>query len=182
MACVILEITAEDCVVSDGGLKFSFITDSANIEPDGVVFDVDQVVTAAPTLTSGAFAIFESDTDDDTNYYNQVGERQNNKHVYNQTAFLKFAGIDKIKRKAAEALKSCCALVAVHFLNNGKAMIQGIELVGTDEWQTTKKKCKATINIMSDTGANEDRIEITLISQSRQASPLTTATKLDFMP
>lgn len=179
MACTLLEMSQEDCVASDGGIKYSFINDTAAIEEDGVtaaagvISDID---TTAPWVA------FEFDTDDDTAYYNQEGERTNNRHVYNQTAFMKFSGIDATKRAAAEAIKNCCALIAVHFLNNGKALVQGIELGTSPAWDVTKKKLKATINIMTDTGANEDRIEVTLISQSRQASPFTTMLKAAFLP
>lgn len=179
MACTLLEMSQEDCVASDGGIRYSFIIDTANIEEDGITH-VAQVVS--DIVVTADWVIFEYDTDDDTAYYNQEGERTNNRHVYNQVAFMKFSGIDADKRAAAEALKDCCALAAVHFLNNGKALLQGVELLTSPNWQTSKKKCKATINIMSDTGANEDRIEVTLNSQSRQASPLVTMTKSDFEP
>lgn len=179
MACTIVEITSVDCIASDGGLKYTFIADTAAL--DAAIAHTAYVISTAMALTTGTWAIFEYDTDDDTSYYNQEGERNNNRHVYNQTAFMKFAGVTSTKRAAAEALKDCCALVAVHFANNGKSFVQGIELGASPAWDVTKKKCKATVNIMTDTGANEDRVEITLISQSRQASPMTTLTKADFI-
>jgi len=182
MACEILEINSADCAVSDGGIKFSFITDFDNLDPDGMTITADEVITDMLLTGAAEWAIFEYDTETDTAYYNQEGERTNNKHVYNQTAFMSFAGITVAKRKAAEALRKCCSLVAVHFTNTGIAMVQGVETTGLATFQETKKKAKATVNIMTDTGANEDRIEITVISQSRQASPITTMPKADFLP
>ena len=93
---------------------------------------------------------------------------------------MSFAGIDSTKRAAVEALKNCCAVVAVHFLNNGKALIQG-RVIDFPNMASDKEKCKATINILTDTGANEDRIEVTLISQSRQASAFVNMDVDDFI-
>lgn len=178
MACTLLELTQDTCVASDGGIKQSFLIDSAKINASGITH-TSELISAI--TTSGNWVSFEYDTDNDTAYYNQEGERTNNRHVFNQTAFMSFAGIDSTKRAAVEALKNCCAVVAVHFLNNGKALIQGVELLTSPTWQVTKKKCKATINILTDTGANEDRIEVTLISQSRQASAFVNMDVDDFI-
>lgn len=177
MACTLVEMTQESCVASDGGIRYSFIIDTASIDAAGITSALN--VVSAMT-TTGTWTLFEYDTDDDTAYYNQEGERTNNRHVFNQTAFMKFAGIDSSKGDAAQKIVECCSLAAVHFMNNGKVLLQGIELLASPAWQVSKKKCKATVNIMTDTGANEDRIEVTLSSQSRQASPFVTMTRADF--
>ena len=179
MACTLLELVQTDCSGSDGGIFKSFLIDAAKVDASGITH-VNQLVSSI--TTSENWVEFRFDTDNDTAYYNQEGERTNNKHVYNQTAFMQFSGIDETKRAAAEALKQCCAVVAVHFLNNGKVLIQGVELLTSPDWKITKKAAKATINILTDTGNNEDRIEVTLISQSRQASPFTTMDESDFTP
>ena len=174
MACTLLPIDSSVCAVSDGGIRVSYIAPLSSVTSLTVASNEVSAFTMAGT---GAWMKFVYDTDDDTAYYNQVGERTNKKHTYVQTAFLKFAGIDTTKRIAIDALVGCCeGLVAVHFLNNGETLVQGIDVTAaTPFWKTPKKVARVTASIMTGTGAEEDRIEISLISTSNQSSPFGSA-------
>ena len=174
MACTLLSITAADCAITDGGIYTSYATDRANIS--AVTFDTDGQITAFTMATTGKWTLFEMDTESETAFYNEEGTRVGNKHDFKQTAFMRFPGLDNPKRKAAKAIVSCCDLVVVHFLNNGTAKVQGVEQIGTSTSanRSTKKKCKATVKLMSDTGANEDRMELEFISEGRIPSHFTT--------
>jgi len=56
-------------------------------------------------------------------------------------------------------------------------LVQGIDAdLDNDDFNSTKKSMKATVNIQSDTGDNEDRTEITLESEGRNFSQATTLT------
>ena len=166
MACTLLPIDNSVCAISDGGIRVSYIAPLSAIT--SIVITDEEVSSFS---VSGNFEKFIYD-DDDTAYFNQVGERSNLKHTYTQTAFLKFAGISNEKRKAIEALTSCCeGLVAVHILNNGESLIQGIEATtATPFFRRTKKRLQTTVSIMTGTGAEEDRVELQLISTSLKSA------------
>ena len=87
MPCTLVELTADNCAVSDGGIKVSYITDIDNIT--AATFDVNEQVTALTMASTGLWTKFEYE-DDDTAYYNQVGARTGRKHTFTQTAFLNF--------------------------------------------------------------------------------------------
>ena len=173
MACELLDIINDTCPAVAGGILEARITPCSNVED--VTFDADGQITNITTGAGGWLKlIFDKD---DTAYYNQEGERVTPRlHVTNQTAFMKFAGIDKDKVKAARELKRCCCVVAVYKMGNGKTVVQGVELIPgtTDEWQFTKRETNATVSILTDTGANEDRIEITIAGQAFEESSLST--------
>ena len=175
MACTLVELTADACTTSDGGIKVSYITDIDNIT--AATFDVNNQITTFTMSGVGLWTKFEFE-DDDTAYYNQVGARTGRKHVYTQTAFQNFYGLSNDKRAAAEALVGCCGLVAVHYHNNGTATVQGIEK-STDigNFKEVKKKLQVTSSLLTDTGANSDRLELQLISESIAASHFTTLTR-----
>ncbi|MDV7395101.1 hypothetical protein RZS08_27190, partial [Arthrospira platensis SPKY1] len=103
----------------------------------------------------------------DTAFYNSEGERTGKKHIFNQSAFMKFEGLSIAKIKAINALTDCCNMVWIHFLNSGIALVQGIEKDGTG-FKRVKQSAKATTNILSDTGENTDRAEITVNSVCKQ--------------
>lgn len=166
MACTLLPIDNSVCAVSDGGIRVSYVAPLSNLT--AITLTGGEV--SALTVTGG-FEKFIYD-DDDTAYFNQVGERSNLKHTYTQTAFLKFAGINQAKRAAVEAMTACCeGLVAVHILNNGETLIQGVEeTAATPFFKRSKKRLQATVSIMTGTGAEEDRVELQLISTSLKSA------------
>lgn len=171
MACTLIAIGEEECVVADGGIRVSYLAPCSDVAD----FTVAAGVVSAITMeAAGSFTKFVYD-DDGTASYNQEGARTNNKHTLTQTAVQKFAGLDQPKVNAGNALIDCCCLVGVHFMNNGTAHVQGIEVgpSGTT-WKLTRRKAKATVSGMSDTDENEDRLDVQIISQSRYLSPTTT--------
>ena len=175
MACTLLPIDNSVCVASDGGIKVSYIAPISALTAITVAADEISGFTMGSV---GAWQEFRYDDQDDTAYFNQVGERSNNKHTYVQTAFMKFSGISTAKRLATDALVDCCeGLVAVHFMNTGETIIQGINVTAAAPFFTSpKKRLLVTSSIMTGTGAEEDRIELSLISSSRQRAYFGSAT------
>lgn len=179
MACAVTSIDqTATCPDSDGGIYKSWITTFDDID-----FEVSPPVIADSVLTAIAFTSglvpFIYDDDEDSAYFNSEGERPTpNKHVYNQTAFMKFAGVNSAKVDAANKIVQCCALFAIHALNNGTIMVQGIE---ADESgiaaKISRKKARMVANVMTDTPANEDRVEFMLESQAKNV--LTTDLTID---
>ena len=163
MACTPVGINQdnESCSSSDGGILQSYATDFANVT--SVTFGVDGEITAIVMTAPSLWEKFVYD-DDDTSFYNSEGERTGKKHIFNQSAYMKFEGLTIAKVSAVNALRECCNTVWIHRLNSGVAVIQGIEDDGSGALQRTKQSAKATTSIMSDTGENADRAEITINS------------------
>lgn len=167
MACVPIGINQdnESCATADGGILLSYATDFANIT--SVTFGTDGEITAIVMDSPGLWEKFVYD-DDDTAFYNSTGERTGKKHVFNQECFMKFEGLSIDKIKAANALKDCCNMVWIHRLNSGLAIIQGIENDGSGALTRVKQSAKTTASVLSDTGENTERIEITVNSVCKQ--------------
>jgi hypothetical protein len=163
MACVPVGINqdTESCATSDGGIRNSYITDFANITD--VTFAVSGEITAITMSGPGLWEKYVYD-DDDSAFFNSEGERTGKKLVYNQAAFMKFEGITVAKLTAIDSIRECCNAVLIHRLNSGIAIIQGLENDGAGNFVRLKTSPKGTPNIMSDTGANTDRVEITFNS------------------
>lgn len=177
MACGITEInqSAGSCG-SDGGIYLSYGTSSENIVD--VTYDTDGIITGLTMANTSLWGKLTFDTDEDTAFYNQTGERTGKKHVENQQAFMSFSQITAAKIKAANEASECCSVVFIHFLNSGVALVQGIDIdLDADEWRTTKQPAKVTVNALSDTGDNADRIEYTIDSVGRKLSASTTLTQ-----
>lgn len=176
MACNLLNLSGSGrCRSADGGIYETFLAECDDIAD--VIYDNDGCITNFVMTSLGKWVRYEFDVDDDTAYYNQEGDRNNNKHTVNQTSFFKFGGVTKTMVNFGNGIKDCCCLVAVHFFNSGISLVQGIDrdpVTGT--WRKSKKYLKATVNILSDTGQNEDRTEITLNSTGRCFSSATTLT------
>jgi hypothetical protein len=162
MACTPVGINQdnESCAASDGGILQSYATDFANIS--AVTWGSDDEITAITMSGSGQWEKFVYD-DDDTAFFNSEGERTGKKLVFNQSAFMKFEGISIAKLTSVNANADCCNMVWIHRLNSGIALIQGIEKVGSD-FKRTKQSAKATPSVLSDTGDNTDRVEMTIES------------------
>jgi hypothetical protein len=156
------------CDYSDGGIYQTEIASLYDITD--VVFDVNGRVTNFVMASLGKWFEYIYD-DDDTAYYNQTGTRENKKSNKEQVAFFKYAGITEEMIDFADALDGCCAVAAIHRTNSQIAMLQGIDYVGGSQvWLPSKKKCTANISILTGTGAEEDRVEVTLNSTGRKFS------------
>jgi len=176
MACRLVDLTAAgNCRDIDGGIAVSYIAELADVTD--VTIDGSGVVTNFVMGTVGKWVKYQFDTDDDTASYNQPGSRTGNKHTTEQTATFKFGGVNATSVDFANGIVQCCELIAVHFFNNGVALVQGIQYdEDTTSWKVSKKALKATISVLSDTGDNEDRTEVQLISTSKTFSQTTTLT------
>jgi len=170
MACVPVGINQdnESCTTSDGGIRNSYVTDFANIT--SATFDANGQVTAIVMTAPGLWEKFVYD-DDDTAFFNSEGERTGKKHIFNQSAFMKFEGITAAKIAAINALRECCNTVWIHRLNSGIAIIQGFENDGAGNVVRVKQSAKATTSVLSDTGENADRVEITVNSVCKIVHP-----------
>lgn len=173
----LIELTSAECAVSDGGIRVSYVANCSDIAT--VTFDANSQITAFTMGSTGKWTKYEMDTETDTAYFNETGERQGKKHIYKQAAFMQFGGLDNTKRKAAIALTGNCCLIAIHYMNNGTARVQGLHQIGTSTslFQNSKKKLVVTANLLSDTGANEDRAEFNLLSEARTPAHFTTLTE-----
>lgn len=175
MSCELIAISEDNCVDPYGGIHTSYILPCEDV--DVITFGSDNEITdltlqGTPTLGVVKY-VYE---DDDTGYFNQTGERTNKRHTFEGEAFMKFVGLDITKVKAANGLKACCCLIAVHFTNSGIALAQGVEwnpdIGASGDWRRSIRKCRATVNIMTGTGEEEDRVEITLTNKSRYSAPV----------
>ena len=163
--------SAGDCVNSKGGITLSRVADYDDIAT--VVVDADGNVTDM-TFVGGTTPFVDLTPDDnDQAYYNQEGSRDGNSHEFAQTSFFTFAGLSLTKREMGNNIKNCCALICVHRTSTGEILIQGIETDGATTSHTTSfRKAKATVNFLTDTADNNDRLEITIESTAIEMSPM----------
>jgi len=173
MGSLIALTAAEECVISDGGIYQTQLVDGSEIA--SVTFDAQGNITAIVMNNPDMWETYNYD-DDDTANYSQNGVRTNNKIEYTQNSFFKYAGVTEAKIYFANEIAPCCKLVAIHRSNSGVNYVQGLEQLKDGTWGFTKKKLKATPNVLTDTGAGEDRVELNLDSTGRRLSPLTALT------
>ena len=174
MSCAIEDIDRRDnCPDTAGGTDVTVLVDGKDIEDLTITGNVVSAVTLA---VAGSLAFLYADKDD-TSYYNSTGERPNesNNHRYNDEFFGKFDGVDPETGAKVDNLKDCCNIVAFHFLNNGTCRVQGIERiidppVDGKTWRFSQRQNKATINIMSGVGSENNRAEVFLKSVSKNAT------------
>lgn len=172
MGCGIIGLEKGNCGKAFGGIDVSYAIDANSIED--ATFDSDGNVTAFTLEGGSTFAKWEF-SKDDTAYYNQEGARNGNLLSYTQTSFMKSPGITVENQNWVDSVVDCCELVLVHFLSSGQGIVQGIEYdKDQDVWKIARNSAKAAPNNMSDTGANESRVELTIASVSNRRSPLTT--------
>lgn len=169
-------LTQAACSGSDGGIlevlicKAEFVTD--------VTFDVNNQITGFTMSATDKWAPYEPDTDLDQVYFNQTGSRAGNKHTSTAETLLAFSGLNNTKRTEGQELIDSCALIAVIFTTAGTAMVQGVKKNSvTGDFQLTKKKCKATVDFLTQTGADDDTMFIKLNSEDRTLAHFTTMTK-----
>lgn len=182
MACDLKQVFPNgDCPDCDGGILRTGIVDCDKVAD--MVFDTDGCLVGLVLTEADAVLIYEFDGDD-TAFYNQTGSRPTpNKFTVTQQASFKFCGINKDSIAFANGIKGCCCLFAFHELDDCSVIGQGFEyLEGKDagqNWRKTKQNLKATPSILSDTGANDNRIEILLDSVGSCFSPSAGAITLD---
>lgn len=159
--CTITGITSQQaCEEGDGGIKATYIAEYATLG-----FTVASKKVSALTGALKKF-VFHKDS---TAFFNQVGERPSLRvHRYNQEAFMKFGDSDAAA-DAADDLKACCKLVAIHLLENGNVRFQGVQFTSSAKTalEVSAEEALATVSDMSDVSGAESRVEIRLLSKSK---------------
>lgn len=177
--CELLEVDAGDiCPDIESGVEVSYGVAAAEVED---ITMTGTSITAFTMANAGAWVKLKP-TQDDTAYFNSVGDRQQDQHMFNQEYFGKFSGLDAAKITAGNALANCCNMIVVHFLNNGQKIVQGIDLrknapPGDKQWRWSKQTAKPTVSMYSGQGTEPDRLEIRNISVCKNV--MTTPLSID---
>lgn len=174
----LIPLTADDtCVAADGGIYESLLVDCNEITD--VVFDVNNQVSNFVMATVGAWEQYIYD-DDDSAFYNQTGARTNRKVTVTGQASIKYSGLTNTLVTFSNNILECCCIVAVHFLNSGIALVQGIQYDPVaDTWRFTKQKAKVTPTLNTNTGADEDNAVFLIDHVGSKFSPATTLSSAD---
>ena len=165
----LLEIPIGDCGECIGGIAKVAVVDCGYIDLDATLVNSDRQITLIVASTPGKVVELVFD-DDDTAKSDSVGERTNNIHRSAIATEMKFGCVTNEKLLAGDTIKKSCCLIAFIKWNNGMETVQGIDVVQNGvNWKAaySKTKAKATVSALSDTGANEDRLEIKINSVSR---------------
>lgn len=158
------------CPNAAGGIEAFAVIEGPTIDDvtlaDGVMTNI--------TLDQGGSVTMFYPTDDDSAYSNSTGDRPNdgNNHFYAHETYGSFEGVDDDTAHAADGLADCCNLVIIAFFNNGFKLVHGIEQIKDadpldPQWKFSQKRGKATVNVMSGTGADSSKVEIFMRSRSR---------------
>jgi len=175
MPCAITAINSNAaCAQDQGGIVRSFFCNLTDIT---AVSNTAGVVTGLTMVSTGLLKLMQY-SKDDTAYMNQTGARENERLSVTATAFFKFRGVTAAYIKNANEIGECCSVVAIHIFANGARIIQGIELDATavGGFVGTRKVTQVTPSILSDTGANQSRLEYMVEGSSNTFAPSTTLT------
>lgn len=177
MPCSLVALNSvATCVNDGGGIARSFICNLADIT---AVTLTSGVISGFTMASTGLWKKLDYDKDD-TAYFNQVGARANAgaPYIATQTAFLKFKGLSSAYTIAANNMKDCCNIVVIHVLSNGTRFVQGIEIDSTAVGGFVGSKTDTRIipSAMSDTGANQARLEMLIEGNTFSLAPSTSLT------
>jgi hypothetical protein len=173
-ACGLLELggSADDCSDASGGLEISHAADIKDVDIDNAVLDLEGRIVDIPWVTIASPYVSLTPDDNDQALFNQESTRDDNGKInVVHTATYSFTGLNDAKVQAARYIKSCCALIVVHVLNNTFVFVQGVaarKINGTWVLKRTKKAAKANPSLLSDTGENSDRVTLDIISQDKE--------------
>lgn len=181
--CNLIGITTSVCASAQGGISHFYVAPASSITAVTVGTGANAGVVTGITVTGGP-GVFKRfvPTKNQTAFFNQTGERPNefsNTHVIKQELFAQFAGVDKARIDAMEALKDCCQLVAIVVTNTGTRLIMGLELDSTATGGfvlAREASCRATTSVLTDTSANEARAELRLNASTIKFAPTTNLT------
>lgn len=182
MPCPLIGITTDACASGRGGVSHFYVTSYDSIT--GITIGTGPNAGVITGITMSAAGLWEKyvPSKDQTAFFNQIGERPSNfsnTHRYAQELFARFSGIDKARLDAIDALKNCCRLVAIVVLANGARLVLGLEVDTTatgNRVPSIEGDCRATVSALSDTAANESRVEVRITALSANASPTTNLT------
>lgn len=174
-ACGLLSLTgnADDCADASGGIVKSYAADIKDLDIANATFDLKGRLVDIPWLTPATPYVLLTPDDNQQASFNQEGTRDDNdKFTSTGTATYSFTGVNDAKYLAAKALVKCCALVVVHEWGNGFVTVQGVKAAlqtgGTYLLKRTKKAAKAIPSILSETGENSDRINLTIVNSDAE--------------
>lgn len=178
MPCDVLPFDTSSCVNANGGAEYAYA--------------VSKEYITAITVTAGVITGFTMSTPNkweklvpnknQTCRYDQTGERPNEfstKLRYNCEGFAYFAGHSDAVKQVGDAYAACCQMVVIWVLNTGERVVQGIEIDAAATGGFTGSKeadCRCTPSLLSDTAANEARLELLFQSANRVLSPYTDLT------
>lgn len=178
MACTLVALNTGTCVNAQGGAEYAYAT---SLEYISAVTATANLITAITMTTTDKWVKLVPNKNQ-TARYDETGERPNEfstKFNYNCEGFAYFAGKSATTHLVANAFSACCQIVVVWVLNNGQRVIQGLELDAAATGGFTGSKeadCRCTPSSLSDTSANESRLELLFTSKNRLASPFTDLT------
>ena len=177
MACEIVDLTGNSITGCDttGGLLASYVCELADITAITVTADV---ITGFTMAATGKWKRWDYDGDN-TARYDQTTNRAGKKRTYAQAFFGKFGGFDAPKILAFQNATCTCDLVAVHILNNGVRLVQGIEVSASATGGFTRSSILQTLlqaDVLSDTSQNESRVEAQLVGEANKLSYTTDLT------
>jgi hypothetical protein len=181
--CQLISLSANACAPAKGGVIRCYIAPSTAITAITVGTGANAGVITGFTVSGGpgVFKKYEP-AKNQTAFYNQTGERPNEFSAgirINQEGFFQINGIDKTIIDAANALNNCCQVVVIWVLANGERLVQGLEIDSTATGGFALSKegdCRATCSVLSDTAANQSRLEVRVTSSSAELSPKTNMT------
>lgn len=157
---------------SDSGVAESYIAKCRDLAFDLATFDIDGNLTDIPWATVNNPYVHVVPTSDDSAYYNQKYDDVNDLVV--QEGYFRISGINATNVAAADLYKDGCCFVAIHVLQNGKAIIQGVEKVFYEgEFHLVPSGGKTTaksVNVNTNSGSLPARLDFVLSSYSEHFS------------
>lgn len=176
MACDVTALNSvTDCPSADGGIEYSWYVSAEYVT---AVTVSSAKISNFTMSTTGKWQRLDYDKDG-SSFFNETGNRTNRRLVYQQAGLLKFAGKNAASKAVTDIADSCCALIFIHILTAGERVVQGIEIdaAATGGFTTNKVEVtRLTPNSLSDTSANEARLEWNLGGQTKKLAPYTTLT------
>lgn len=174
--CTLFPLNTGSCANAKGGAAYAYATSLDNI----TAITVTAGVITAVTVTDPLVKLVPNKNQ--TSKYDEVGARPNefsNQIIYNCEGFASFSGKSSDTKKVADSFASCCQLVVFWVLNNGNIVVQGLEIDAAAAGGFTGSKegdCRCTPSHLSDTSANESRLELVFNSKNALTSPFTDLT------
>lgn len=178
MPCEVLTLDTSVCVNANGGALYGYMVSAEYIT---AVTATANSITAMTMTTTGKWKKIVPNKNQ-TCRYDQNGERPNEfsvKKSYACEGFGYFAGNSAAIALVGDAVAACCNMVVIWVLGTGARIVQGLEIdaAATGGFTTSKEAdCRCTANLLSDTAANEARLELLFQSKNAALSPYTTLT------
>lgn len=157
---------------SDSGIAESYIAKCTDLALDSATFDVDGNLTDIPWASGSNPYVHVVPSSDESAYYNQKYDDVNDLVV--QEGYFRISGLNATNVAAANLYKDGCCFVAIHVLQNGKAIIQGVEKVFYEAdfhlMPSGGKTTAKSVNVNTNSGDLPARIDIVLSSYSEHFS------------